>query len=145
MADVLLRDSDVMSMRHSLELRVPFVDRPLFEWLWRQPTSFKHDRERPKSALAEAVADVLPPETLLRKKQGFTLPFPIWMRRELRPFLDETFSTASVARSNLFATGAVQNRWKHFLAGNDTREWSRVWSLAVLIAFANRQPVFKQN
>jgi len=37
MADLLLRDSDVMSMRHSLELRVPLVDRPLIEWLWRQP------------------------------------------------------------------------------------------------------------
>ena len=145
MADVLLRDSDVMSMRHSLELRVPFVDRPLFEWLWRQPASFKDGRDRPKTALAEAAADVLPPETLLRKKQGFTLPFPVWMRRELRPFLDETFSTASVARSNLFATGAVQDRWKHFLVGSDTREWSRLWSLAMLIAFVNRQPVFKSN
>ncbi len=145
MADVLLRDSDVMSMRHSLELRVPFVDRPLFEWLWRQPASFKDGQDRPKTALAEAAADVLPPETLLRKKQGFSLPFPVWMRQELRPFLDETFSTASVARSNLFAPGAVQDRWKHFLAGRDTREWSRVWSLAMLIAFVNRQPVFKPN
>jgi asparagine synthase (glutamine-hydrolysing) len=145
MADVLLRDSDVMSMRHSLELRVPFVDRPLFEWLWRQPAQFKDGQDRPKTALAEAAADVLPPETLLRKKQGFTLPFPVWMRRELRPFLDETFSPASVARSNLFAPGAVQDRWKNFLAGGDTREWSRVWSLAVLIAFVNRQPVFKSR
>ncbi len=145
MADVLLRDSDIMSMRHSLELRVPFVDRPLFEWLWRQPAQFKDGQDRPKTALAEAVADVLPPETLLRKKQGFTLPFPVWMRHELKPFLDETFSTASVARSNLFATGAVQDRWKNFLAGGDTREWSRVWSLAVLIAFVNRQPVFKSR
>jgi asparagine synthase (glutamine-hydrolysing) len=50
-----------------------------------------------------------------------------------------------VARSNLFATSAVQDRWKHFLAGSDTREWSRVWSLAMLIAFVNRQPVFKPH
>ena len=145
MADVLLRDSDVMSMRQSLELRVPFVDRPLFEWLWRQPAHFKDGQDRPKTALAEAMADVLPPETLLRKKQGFELPLPVWMRRELRPFLEETFSTASVARSSLFATGAVQDRWKKFLAGSDTREWSRVWSLAMLIAFVNRRPVSKPH
>ena len=43
-ADVLLRDSDVMSMRHSLELRVPFVDRPLVEWLWRQPSAYQPSR-----------------------------------------------------------------------------------------------------
>ena len=141
MADVLLRDSDVMSMRHSLELRVPFVDRPLFEWLWRQPAQFKDGSDRPKSALADAAADVLPPETLLRKKQGFSLPFPVWMRHELRPFLDETFSDGSVDRSNLFATRAVQDLWKKFIAGSDTRAWSRVWSLAVLITFVNRRPV----
>ncbi|HXA13715.1 MAG TPA: asparagine synthase (glutamine-hydrolyzing) [Opitutaceae bacterium] len=145
MADVLLRDSDVMSMRHSLELRVPFVDRPLFEWLWRQPAQFKDGRAHPKSVLAAAVADVLPPETLRRKKQGFTLPFPVWMRRELRPFLDETFSTASLARSNLFATGTAQDLWKNFLTGTDTREWSRVWSLAVLVTFANRRLLFQSS
>jgi asparagine synthase (glutamine-hydrolysing) len=145
MADVLLRDSDVMSMRHSLELRVPFVDRPLVEWLWHQPARFKDDRAHPKSALADAVADVLPPEILHRKKQGFTLPFAVWMRRELRPFLEETFSTASTGRSGFFAAEAVQGFWKNFLAGDDTREWSRVWSLAVLIAFVNRRPALQPH
>ncbi len=140
MADVLLRDSDVMSMRHSLELRVPFVDRPLMEWLWRQPARFKSDPGRPKSALAAAAADVLPPGISRRPKKGFTLPFAVWMRRELRPFLEETFAPASIARSGLFAAGAVQDCWRNFLAGHDARQWSRVWSLAVLIAFVNRRP-----
>lgn len=138
MADVLLRDSDVMSMRNSLELRVPFVDRPLIEWLWRQPTDFKYTPRAPKSALAEAVRDVLPAGAMQRQKRGFTLPFGVWMKRELRPFLDETFSDASVSRSGHFAGASVQNLWRGFLARDDTREWSRVWSLAVLIAFINR-------
>ncbi len=99
MADVLLRDSDVMSMRHSLELRVPFVDRPLIEWLWRQPSRFRDDRRRPKSALFDATADILPPGMAKRRKRGFTLPFPIWMRRDLRPFLEEMFSDSSIGRS----------------------------------------------
>ena len=139
MADVLLRDSDVMSMRHSLELRVPFVDRPLIEWLWRQPAAFKYDQAHPKSALREATRDILPPGIATRPKWGFTLPFPIWMKRELRPFLEETFSDASIDRSQLFARDNVQKLWHSFLAGHDTREWSRVWSLAVLVAFSNRR------
>lgn len=139
MADVLLRDSDVMSMRHSLELRVPLVDRPLIEWLWRQPAAFKSDPRQPKSALAAALADVLPPSLAHRRKWGFTLPFAIWMKRELRPFLEDTFADASVARSGLFAPAAVQQLWHGFLGGRDTREWSRVWSLAVMIQFANRK------
>ncbi len=139
MADVLLRDSDVMSMRHSLELRVPFVDRPFVEWLWRQPGEFKEDRRHPKSALTRALADLLPPEFLGRRKRGFTLPFAVWMRRELRPFLDETFSAASIDRSALFARAPVQGFWRDYLAGHDSQQWSRVWALAVLIDFANRR------
>jgi asparagine synthase (glutamine-hydrolysing) len=137
MADVLLRDSDVMSMRHSLELRVPFVDRPLIEWLWRQPA--KITPGQPKSVLFDATRDLLPPDMAGRRKHGFSLPFPVWMKRELRPFLDETFSDASIDRSGLFSRAAVQTLWRGFVVGNDKREWSRVWSLAVLIAFVNRR------
>jgi len=140
MADVLLRDSDVMSMRNSLEMRVPFVDRPLFEWLWRQPAAWKDTPGRPKSALAESVADLLPAGLLERRKRGFTLPFPVWMRRELRPFIEETYSHRSIARSGLFDAGATRSLWTDFLAHNDAREWSRVWSMAVLINFVNRNP-----
>jgi asparagine synthase (glutamine-hydrolysing) len=138
MADVLLRDSDVMSMRHSLELRVPFVDRPLVEWLWRQPTWFKEDRHRPKSALFEATSDILPPGLIERRKRGFTLPFPIWMRKDLRPFIEDTFSASSLDRSGLFSVRPVQKLWHDFTSNGDNREWSRVWSLAVLVAFINR-------
>jgi asparagine synthase (glutamine-hydrolysing) len=139
MADVLLRDSDVMSMRQSLELRVPFIDRPLIEWLWRQPSRFKDDRRRPKSALAEATADILPPGLISRKKRGFTLPFPIWMRKELRPFLEDTLSPASLGLSGFFSAGPVRALWSAFESGGDNRDWSRVWSLAVLVAFVNRR------
>ncbi|HEX2101098.1 MAG TPA: asparagine synthase (glutamine-hydrolyzing) [Candidatus Synoicihabitans sp.] len=138
LSDVLLRDSDVMSMRHSLELRVPFVDRPLIEWLWAQPSEFKFDSRRSKSALRDAVADLLPPDVASRRKWGFTLPFAVWMRNELRPFLNHTFSARSVAQSGWLDVAAVQGLWQRYLQGNDSREWSRVWSVAVLIAFLNR-------
>jgi len=139
MADVLLRDSDVMSMRHSLELRVPFIDRPFIEWLWNQPAKFKHETKGFKRPLAAAVVDLIPPGVIQQKKWGFTLPLAVWMRRELRPFLEDTFSSASIARSGLFSADTVQARWRTYLANDDTREWSRIWSLAILIAFANRR------
>lgn len=138
MADVLLRDSDVMSMRHSIELRVPFVDRPLIEWLWLQPSRFKSDLRQPKSVLMDATADILPPGLANRRKRGFTLPFPIWMRKDLRPFIEDTLSASTVNRSGLFSAGPIQGLWKSFLSGGDDREWSRIWSLVVLVAFTNR-------
>jgi len=139
MADVLLRDSDTMSMAHSLELRVPFVDVPLASWLWRQPAAWRTQPPVMKSALIAATRDLLPPGLAERPKQGFTLPFAVWMKNELRPFLDETFGATSVGRSGIFATDAVQRQWQNYLAGRDPRSWSRVWSMAVLIAFANRR------
>ncbi len=140
MTDVLLRDSDVMSMRHSLELRVPFVDRVLLEWLWQQPAAWKAGRGDPKASLLAAVRDLVPPGLAHRRKRGFTLPLAVWMKRELRPFLDATFADDSVDRSGLFRRAAVQQLWRDFMAGNDTRKWSRVWSIAMLVQFANRQP-----
>jgi asparagine synthase (glutamine-hydrolysing) len=140
MADVLLRDSDVFSMAHSLELRVPFVDRQLLEWLWPQRHWFKYDPRQPKRALADATADLVPAAIRNRRKQGFALPFAHWMLAELRPFLDETFSTASLGACPWLQSGAVQQVWTDYKTRHDPRAWSRVWTLAVLIAFANRRP-----
>ncbi len=139
MTDVLLRDSDVFSMAHSLELRVPFVDRVLLEWLWPQPHWFKYDPRRTKRALADATADLVPAAIRNRPKQGFTLPFALWMKGELKPFLDETFSRGSLAACPWLDANEAARLWSDYLTQRDTRAWSRVWSLAVLIAFANRK------
>lgn len=138
MADVLLRDTDVMSMRHSLEIRVPLVDRPLIEWLRQQSAAFRGHPQQTKSALADALRDVVPATVINRRKQGFTLPLALWMKRELRPFLDEIFSEASIARTGLLDPAATRQLWDNFLRQPDPRAWSRVWSVAVLIGFAHR-------
>jgi glycosyltransferase involved in cell wall biosynthesis len=114
------------------------VDRPLVDWLWRQPAAWRVRPPVLKTALHEAVGDLLPPGLAGRPKRGFTLPFAKWMKGELRPFLEEVFSRASVERSGLFEPATVQAQWRGFVSGHDHRAWSRVWSLAVLVAFANR-------
>lgn len=139
MADVLLRDSDVFSMAHSLELRVPFVDRVLLEWLWPQPAWFKYDARQQKRALGDATADLVPPAIRRRRKQGFALPFARWMLGELQPFLEETFSPVSLAGCPWLQPAGAAALWRDFKARRDPRAWSRVWTLAVLISFANRR------
>ena len=140
MTDVLLRDSDVFSMAHSLELRVPFVDRVLLEWLWPQPAWFKYDLRQTKRALADATADIVPAAIRHRPKRGFTLPFAQWMLGELKPFLDETFSRQSLAACPWLEAHAVEQVWHDYQTRHDPRAWSRVWTLAMLVAFANRRP-----
>lgn len=139
MTDVLLRDSDVFSMAHSLELRVPFVDRVLLEWLWPQPAWFKYDPKQTKRALADATADIVPAAIRQRPKRGFTLPFANWMLGDLKPFLDETFSRRSLGGCPWLEPSAVEQVWHDYAIRGDTRAWSRVWTLAMLIAFANRR------
>lgn len=139
MADVLLRDADVFSMAHSLELRVPFVDRVFVEWWWNQPREFRYNVSRPKAALADAVADFMPILIRTRRKQGFTLPYSRWMKAELRPFLQEMFSSAALARCPWLDARATRAQWEHFDQGHDPQNWPRVWTLAMLIAFVNRR------
>ena len=139
LANVLLRDSDVFSMTHSLELRVPFVDRKLLAWLWAQPTHFKYNARSPKKALADATADLVPSAIRARHKQGFTLPFSRWLRAELRPFLHETFNSASLAACPWLDPITTAQVWIDYQKQKDDRAWSRVWTLAVLINFANRR------
>lgn len=139
MADVLLRDSDVFSMAHSLELRVPLVDRVLLEWLWVQPTKFKHHPSQPKQALADAAAEVIPAAIRQRRKQGFTLPFALWMRGPLQSFLEDTFSRSTLGACPWLDAQAVRQVWQDFKQQGEPRSWSRVWSLAVLVDFARRR------
>jgi len=139
MSDILLRDSDSFSMAHSLELRVPLIDSGLVEWLWAQPTALKYDPRVTKWGLAEATRDLLPRAILERKKQGFSLPFPLWMRGPLRPFLEECFSLKTLGECPWLTASVARAMWEHFINGNDSRAWSRLWSLAMLIAFCQRR------
>ncbi len=138
MTDVLLSDSDVFSMAHSLELRTPFIDSQLVRWLWQQPESFVFTPGRYKGALHDAVADLLPLTQKSHTKLGFSLPFPLWIRGPLRSFMEDMFSSASLINCPWLDPVAVQSLWRDYLRSNDTRNWSRVWSLAMLIAFLQR-------
>src|SRR5690606_32266627 len=79
--DILLK-ADRMSMAHSLELRVPFLDREVWEVARRLPTSCRVTGENTKVALRRAAARELPASTASRKKLGFPSPLAEWMRQD---------------------------------------------------------------
>jgi asparagine synthase (glutamine-hydrolysing) len=84
MRNVLLRDADTMSMAHSVEMRVPFLDSELVEYCLRAGVVRRH-----KELLQQATRDLLPVATYTRRKQGFELPMDAWMRGPLRGFVRE--------------------------------------------------------
>jgi asparagine synthase (glutamine-hydrolysing) len=78
MLDQLLRDSDVMSMRHSLELRVPLLDRAFVEHVTKITPAIRLANN--KQLLVDSVPEI-PPWVRNRRKQGFTFPFAEWMSK----------------------------------------------------------------
>ncbi len=128
----LLRDTDVMSMAHSLEVRVPLLDHRLVEGMLRLPTALKRrNGHGPKPLLAQAIGDLLPPLVRERRdKQGFTLPFKHWLRGPLVPRIDEWAS----ASQGLLQPKAVQAARQRFEAGR--LHWSRLWAIAALQGWA---------
>jgi asparagine synthase (glutamine-hydrolysing) len=120
----LLRDTDVMSMAHSVETRVPFLDHPLVEFVVGLPAALRVDRRRPKSLLLDAAGDDLPREVWDRPKMGFTLPFEPWLRQRAAEL------EAACIEHTLFRPAAVESVWREFTAGR--LHWSRPWALVVL-------------
>ena len=129
MLNTLLRDADVMSMAHGLEVRVPLIDHLLAEKLIALPGSWKLDRSTPKPLLVGALGDTLPEEIVHRRKRGFTLPFEHWLRDELRPEVEQTLGRAE-ALAAVLNPDAVRAVWSDFQRG--ATSWSRPWALYVL-------------
>jgi asparagine synthase (glutamine-hydrolysing) len=131
MLNTLLRDADVMSMAHGLELRVPFVDHVLSERAMAVPGKWKLDRGLPKPLLVRPLQRFLPEQIIYRRKCGFTLPWERWLRDELRSEVEDTLARiADGPFRDLLNYSAVKEVWQDFI-GNRT-SWSRPWSLYVL-------------
>lgn len=115
MHDVLLRDTDQMSMAHALEVRVPFLDHMLVEYLMGLPDALKISNGTPKRLLVESLGGLLPDALVQRPKRGFTLPFDPWMRDGLRRFCEERLSPERIGSRGVFNLVACENCGGPFL------------------------------
>jgi asparagine synthase (glutamine-hydrolysing) len=127
LVSTLLRDTDCMSMAHSLEVRVPLIDHRLLEYVFRLPRAFRTGPV-PKQLLVKALHGMLPHQVVHKPKQTFTFPWEIWFRQDLRAEIEETL--ASYSGNALISVDAVREIWDQFI--NERTTWSRPWSLFVL-------------
>ena len=141
MANTLLRDTDCMSMAVSLEVRCPFLDHRLWEYVLPLAVSLKLDSKLPKPLLLRAAGERLPSEIYLRRKRGFTLPFEQWLRNGLKAEVERELLDASQNANFPLDAGNVARVWKAFLAGKTS--WSRPWALFVLKGWVRRN-LFEQ-
>jgi len=104
----LLTLTDRMSMAHSLEVRVPFLDHRLLEFAACIPPRHKLAGMQLKHVLRRAVADLLPPDFFRRRKMGFSAPLGLWFREDLRDFVEDTLSREAIARTGTFRYAAIR-------------------------------------
>jgi asparagine synthase (glutamine-hydrolysing) len=126
--NVLLRDTDQMSMASSLEVRVPFLDKDLLEFILSLPDDFKPLKPG-KKLLIDAMGDLLPEEIWNRKKMGFTFPWKKWINRELRAFCEENLE---YLRENHVINSVYLQQLLGTLETAENEHWVKVWNLAVL-------------
>jgi asparagine synthase (glutamine-hydrolysing) len=130
MVNLLLRDQDAVSMAHSLEVRVPFVDHQVVEYATKIPWSLKLHGNEVKYVLKKAVADLLPYPVIQRPKKGFIFPMDLWMRRHLADVVRQTLSRESIERRGFFNWEPVHRLVSDFFAGREP--FFKVWDFVVL-------------
>jgi len=137
MHDQLLRDTDALSMAHSLEVRVPLLDDQVVDYVLQLPVAVRSAGATSKGLLRAAVDDLLPPAVKHRKgKQGFTFPFGSWLKTSLAPLVADALEDSASA-SGVLRADAVRRLKLDYAAGR--LHWSRVWAVAVLDLWLREQ------
>jgi asparagine synthase (glutamine-hydrolysing) len=128
--DDILVKVDRASMACSLEVRAPFLDVDLVEFLGRVPPRLKLRRLDTKHLLKRAMADVLPAGIATRAKKGFGIPVAEWFKGELREALEEELAPRRLEEQGLFEPAEVQRLLSVHLAGRRDHRKS-LWTLFV--------------
>jgi len=125
----LLKDTDQMSMAVALEVREPYFDHQLVEFVLNIPDTFKYP-SYPKSLLVESLGDLLPREIVHRKKQGFLFPWSVWMKNELKTFCEERLN--GISERSFINGDALMQRWRSFQKGDGDVRWMELWLFVIL-------------
>jgi len=128
--NTLLRDTDSMSMAHSLEVRVPLLDHRVTEKALSLPGRWKVESGQRKSLLVAAAGRELPAKILAQRKRGFEFPWDQWLRGRLRPAVEAAIAEPGPVLESAVHWPDVRQMWSEFQEGRC--HWSRVWMFYVL-------------
>jgi asparagine synthase (glutamine-hydrolysing) len=128
LVDDMLTKVDRMSMAHSLEVRVPLLDHRVVEWMSQVPSDLKVRGLNLKYLFKHVARELLPRTIVDRRKAGYHVPIPGWLKHELRPLVDEQLGAEAVARQGIFDPAYVRLLLEEHRTGRNN--WSRnIWGL----------------
>lgn len=137
MGNMLLRDGDMTGMAHSLEIRVPLIDRTMLDLCFALPGAVRLPPGSPgKHLLRVAFRDMLRDELLAQRKRGFQLPIRRWMLGPLRDVCEAGLDR--VKRTGALRPEGVDGLWADFLREPESPVWSSAFSVCVLGAYLER-------
>ncbi|MEW6685359.1 MAG: asparagine synthase (glutamine-hydrolyzing) [Candidatus Edwardsbacteria bacterium] len=128
LADDLLIKMDKVSMAHSLEARVPFLDHQLVELSTSIPFSLKYKGKTSKYILRQSMKEVLPPEIMEREKHAFDVPIAEWLRRDLSDYVRSVLLAENTRQSDYFNLSYIEKMLNEHQSG--IRNWCfQLWAL----------------
>jgi asparagine synthase (glutamine-hydrolysing) len=137
LADDILVKTDRASMAASLELRAPFLDPRVIDFLLSVPPDMKLRGGTRKYLLRRVMADRIPSEVVDRPKRGFDVPLNAWLRDSLAPLVRDLLSPERVARVGLLRPDAVDRLVREHLEGRVDRG-RELWLLVQLELWRER-------
>ncbi len=130
--DILLK-ADKMSMAHSLEVRVPFLDRMVFDVARTIPTKYKVNAENTKYAMRQAAHRYLPDMVAEKKKLGFPVPIRIWLKEEkYYQIVKEAFTSA--AAKEFFKTEEIVKYLEEHRVGKADNS-RKIWTIFMFLVW----------
>mgnify|MGYP002725471832 FL=1 len=126
----MLTKVDLMSMRNSLEVRVPFLDHEVVELAFEMEGSVKLKGLKRKYILMETFKDILPPMLHNRPKWGFEMPIGAWLRKELKFLIDEFLSRDFIKKQEVFEYEVIDCMIKKHMS-KKTDYSLQLWNLIV--------------
>jgi asparagine synthase (glutamine-hydrolysing) len=142
MNNMLLRDTDQMSMAHALEVRVPLLDHKLVESVLLLSGKLKTATSASapvKRLLVEAIEPEIPAGMLNRPKQGFVLPWERWLRRELRDTVADCLHDRETIAAAGLSFAAIEGLWERFTSAQPGVRAADVLGLVTLLSWIRRQ------
>jgi len=137
--DQILKYADRLSMAHSLEVRSPFLDRAVVEYVAGLPAEWKIRGQETKYLMRLAAAHYFPREMIERPKEGFLMPVAQWLRTSLRPLVEECLETGRLQKQGILHPPEV-DRWKEIWEKGDPADYrlaNKIYSLLVLSLWAD--------
>jgi asparagine synthase (glutamine-hydrolysing) len=128
----MLMKVDLASMANSLEVRVPFLDVEVVNFLFSLPDNYKINGDMRKRILQDAFKDILPAKLYKRPKKGFEVPMLKWLRNELKSMINEDLlSQKNVEDQGIFYYPEVDRLKKQLYSSNPGDVHARIWGLVV--------------